>query len=590
MPASRSETRVASLASTAYAVLVVALALLPGPALAQIGPPVRLVPPPAAQPAPAPQAPAPDTSAGGGETLPSGVQATPLAPVDTAWFGTLGTADGAFPDTLWQGTPRSYVVAALPLVQPTASPALQDLTRRLLLSNALAPGGNDPPDGPGLVAVRLERMVALGQADAALALMDRLPWKGDQEKLDRLRVDLPLINNDAESACKQVSSVIGRYQDVWWDRAEIACQALQGDEAKAQLGLSLLRERKVPRDQLFDTLIDAVGGHAAKIDRMPDPTPIRVALLAAAKLPLPADALQAADPAVLHEWATNANIPNDRRLPAAERAAALGALPLDELGLLYTEITFKPDEAKTALKQANDNPRARALLYTTAKQETVPAARAEVLQALLQAGAKRGELPVTARLVAPIVLEIPATPDLDWFAPLAARVLYATDHPTEAARWGQLMDANGQGQLLPLARIAAGNNGPAWPKDGLKGILGGMLPKDGQPDPGKFLLTAALLAAAGEPVTIADWSLLVALPPTPAPPLPNVAVWFGGRDAAANHRLGETVLDTLLMAQVGGRLSTEPDVIAEAVTRLRAVGLEADARHLALEAALDAGL
>lgn len=589
MPAFRNEARAAGLASAALAALLVALPLLPQPALAQLGPPVRLVPPPPAA-TPAPATPAPDTGAGGGETLPSGVQATPLAPVDTAWIGTLAPADGGFPETFWQGTPRSFVVAALPLVQPTTSPVLQDLTRRLLLSNAVAPGGSDPADGHGLVAVRVERMVALGQVDGALAIMDRLPWKGDQETVDRLKVDLNLVKNDTDAACKQADSAIGKYQDVWWDRMQIACQALGGDQGKAQLGLSLLRERKAPRDQLFDTLIDAVGGKSAKIDRMPDPTPVRVTLLAAAKLPLPADALQAADPAVLHAWATNANVPNDRRLPAAERAAALGALPLDELRLLYTEISFKPEEAKTALQQASENPRARALLYTTAKQETVPAARAEVLQALLQAGAKRGELPVTARLVAPIVLEIPATPDLDWFAPLAARALYAADHPAEAARWAQLIDAAGQAQLLPVARMAAGNDGPAWPKGGLKDVLTGLLPKDGQPDPVKFMLAAALLSAAGEPVTANDWALLVPLPPTPAQSVPNVAVWLGGRDAAAGKRLGETVLDTLLMAHLGDRLSTEPDIIAEAVARLRAVGLEPEARRLAVEAALDAGL
>lgn len=585
MPASRNDRRVAGLASAAFAALLGALALLPGPALAQSGGPVRLVPVPAPAPAPAATPPA-----GGGQPLPSGVQATPLAPVDSAWLGILAPADGAFPDTLWQGTPRSYVVAALPLVQPTASPALQDLTRRLFLSNAAAPGGNDPPDGRGLVSVRLERMVALGQVDAALAIMDRLPWKGDAEPMDRLRVDLTLVSNDVDGACKQVEAVIGRYQDVWWDRLQIACQALHGDQGKAQLGLSLLRERKVPRDQLFDTLIDALGGRTAKIDRMPDPTPLRVALLAAAKLPLPADALQAADPAVLHAWATNANVPNERRLPAAERAVALGALPLDELRLLYTEIAFRPEESKTALQQASESPRARALLYTSAKQETVPAARAELLQALLQAGAKRGEFPVTARLVAPIILEIPATSDLDWFAPPAARALYAADQPTEAARWAQLTDPAGAAQLVPLARIAAGANGPAWPKGGLKEILDGLQPKDGNPDPAKLLLTAALLAASGEPVTAADWATLVAVPPAPPSPLPNAAIWLGGRDAAANRRLGETVLDTLLMAHVGEHLAAEPDVIAEAVARLRAVGLEAEARRLALEAALDAGL
>jgi len=557
-----------------------------------------LVPPPPHSSPVATPAPQPDVddatpvapASGDGQPVSSDVQATPLAPVDPSWAGTLSTADGALPETLWQGTPRSFVTAALPQLQPVISPALQDLARRLLLSNAEAPVGADGARDRALSAVRLDRLVALGYVDAAAGVLDRLNWKGDAEPVDRLRVDLGFLRNDVEVACQQVQSVIGRYQDVWWDRAQIACQALSGDQAKAQLGLALLRERKAPRDQIFDALIDATGGRNAKIDRMPDPTPIRVALLAAAKLPLPADALQAASPAVLHAWATNPNIANDRRLPVAERAAALGAFSLDDLRLVYTEITFKSEDRKSALAQVNDNPRARAFLYATAKSETVPVARAEMLQALLQAGQKRGEFPVTARLTAPLLLELQPAPELAWFAGSAARALYAAGRPIEARQWVQLSGSAVQAQLFLIARLAQGNSGPAWPKDGLGSILEGLQPKDGGVDPGKSLLVAALLAAVGEPISPADWAALVALPPAASAPLPNVALWLDGRDAAANQRLGETVLDTLLMAQSGGHLAGEPIVIAEAVARLRAIGLEADARRLAVEAALAAGL
>jgi hypothetical protein len=559
---------------------------LSAPAAAQVGPPIRLVQPPTN---PAVPTPVPDTSEQT-QTLPPGVQAMPLAPVDPAWAGSLPASEGALPAALWQGTPRAFVMAALPQLQPVVSPTLQNLTRRLLLSNATAPYGPDLPQARSLAAIRLERLMALGQVDAAAELMDRLPWKGDPEPLDRLRVEIAFLKNDNDAACQQVQSAIGHYQDIWWDRAQIACQALAGDQSKAALGLSLLRERKVSRDQVFDGLIEAVGGHAAKLERMPDPTPIRVALLAAAKLPLPPDALQSADPAVLRAWATNATVPNDRRLAAAERAAALGALPLDELRLLYTEITFKPEERKGAIQQAGDNPRARALLYATAKQETIPAARAEALQALLQAGLKRGEFPVTARLVAPLLLELQPSPDLDWFAPAAARALYAVDRPLEAGAWAQIGGAPAQAQLFLIARLAQGDQGPPWPKDGFKSILEALQPKDTVAEPGKLLLAGALLQAVGEPITPLDWALLVALPPTAGDPLPNTALWLDGRDALRNHRLGEALVTTLVLAQSGGRLSSEPIVIAEAVARLNALGLGTDARHLALEAALAAGL
>ena len=138
---------------------------------------------------------------------------------------------------MWQGTPRALVAAALPRLQPTGSPALQDLSRRLLLSNAVAPQGADAPDAPSLGALRVDRLMALGDVDDALALIDALPTTMGGEELDRDRVELRFAEDDTDGACRDVQSGIGRHQGVWWDRALIACQALAGDKAKAALGL-----------------------------------------------------------------------------------------------------------------------------------------------------------------------------------------------------------------------------------------------------------------------------------------------------------------------------------------------------------------
>ncbi|HKX06864.1 MAG TPA: hypothetical protein VJN67_01660 [Stellaceae bacterium] len=581
MRGSRSERR------ARLAALLIAACLAP-PALAQVGAPLRLVPTPSPAPSVTPDSVTPMAPDAGtaSQPLPPGVQAAPLAPVDPAWVGTLSAADGALPETLWQGTDKAFVMAALPQVRPSLSPTLQDLARRLLLSNAVAPLGEDLPKSRSLAALRLDRIVALGYVDAAAQVIDQLPSKGDPEPLDRLRVEIGLLKTDNDGACSLVQSAIGRYQDVWWDRAEIACQALAGDAAKAALGLSLLRERQAPHDQLFDTLVEAIDNHAAaKVEHLPDPTPIRLALLAAAKLPLPADALENADPAVLRAWATNANVPADRRLAAAERATALGAFPLDELRLLYTNASHRGKVFKNG-----DTPQERAGLYLTANQDTTPAVRAEALQSLLQAGLKRGEFVVTARLVAPLLLEVTPSPDLDWFTPLAARALYAADHPEEARRWAELGGPMAQAQLFLVVRLAEGDKGQAWPKDGLRSVLEGLQRKDAPVEPAKLLLAGALLRAMGEPVKPADWAPLVGLPPAAGAPLPNAALWLDGADSVAGHRLGEALLDTLVMAQSGGRLSSEPIVVAAAVARLNALGMGAEARHLALEAALAAGL
>ena len=500
----------------------------------------------------------------------------------------MSAADGAFPATLWQTTPRILVAAALGQIQPTTSPALQSLARRLLLSPAEAPAGDDPATGPNLALLRVQTLTALGQVSDAMALADQLHLRTDPEAVEQLRIQLRFVANDTDGGCQKIQEAIGRYQDVWWDRAFIACQALAGDQAKAAMGQAMLRERNAAPDAPFDSLIDAVAGRPVKIDHMPNATPMDIALLAATKLPLPMDTLLAADPSLLHEWATNPKIANDRRLAAAERAAYLGALSLDDLRDTYTEVSFKDAERKSVLAQSSDSPRSRAILYSIAREETDPAVRAQALNILLQAAHKQGTFPVTARLVTPLLLEINPAPELAWFAPEVIRAFYVAARPAEARQWLQLVDPQTAAALFPLARLAEGASGPAWPAGGLEDVLNSIPAKDGA-GANKLVLIAALFAASGETVTPSDWALVAGLPPVPAAPWPNAALVLDQRLAADNHRLGETVLTILAICNAGNALTTQPALLAQAVAGLRAVGLDADARSLAVEAAIDAG-
>ena len=186
MPGSRNEPRQGLVAALA-ALLLLASAL---PTRAEIGFPTPLIaqapapaapeplkpstaPSPAAAAPTAPAAPADDATSLPPPDVP--VTATTLAPVDPGWIGVLGEAAHPLPQTMWQGTPRALVAAALPRLGPTGSPTLQDLSRRLLLSNAIAPQGADAPDAPSLGTLRVGRLMALGDADGALALIDALP-------------------------------------------------------------------------------------------------------------------------------------------------------------------------------------------------------------------------------------------------------------------------------------------------------------------------------------------------------------------------------------------------------------------------------
>jgi hypothetical protein len=54
--------------------------------------------------------------------------------------------------------------------------------------------------------------------------------------------------------------------------------------------------------------------------------------------------------------------------------------------------------------------------------------------------------------------------------------------------------------------------------------------------------------------------------------------------------MGETILASIIAVAPAGTLSTNPTAVFGAVTGLKQIGLDADARRLAVETALAAGL
>ena len=146
-----------------------------------------------------------------------------------------------FPRRCGAGVKRSFIAAALPLLAPSASPVLQDLARRLLLSDAASPAGADAagPARPRRDAPRPSaraRRCRRGAADDGRAAA-RSERRGPRPRAES-SCALPRATRRAPAAT--VEDRIARYQNLWWDRALIACQALAGDGAKAALGLSLL--------------------------------------------------------------------------------------------------------------------------------------------------------------------------------------------------------------------------------------------------------------------------------------------------------------------------------------------------------------
>ncbi|MEI9986232.1 MAG: hypothetical protein WDN69_25510 [Aliidongia sp.] len=204
-----------------------AAVLLNSAALAQIGAPVPLAPPPGAVPAPYPPppgyAPRPRPLRTPGAAVFRHHGRSTGAPSPEA-VGVLGPNNHGFPDTMWQGASRATVLALLPKIGSTTSPALQDLAYRLLATSAAPPAG--PGDG-SLIGLRAERLTnALGRADTALALLQGLPPAQRGEDLAKVSVDLAFLSADQNGACAQIRARDRAWKGPYWDQGQITCQAL----------------------------------------------------------------------------------------------------------------------------------------------------------------------------------------------------------------------------------------------------------------------------------------------------------------------------------------------------------------------------
>ena len=547
--------------------------------------PISLTPTQGPAPSPAPVV-TPTPSTAGGDAI----QIAPLQPVDMSWIGRLDASKGGFPHDMWNGASRDFVTAALSQLQPVASPELASLARRLLLSDAIAPNSDTAgagATGADLLSARVDRIYALGFVADGLVLIDSLPDSAVTETIDRDRVELRFAANDTAGACRDVNDRVSRYPGAWWARALIACQALTDDFAKAALGQSLLADQKAPPDPEFDTLIRLLSQRRpARMARLGDPTPLRVALLAAAKGPLPAAAVTVADPAALAGYANNGAVPPADRLAAAERAEALGVLPPQALAALYDAISFKPEEvarARRAVRLPADA-RDRALLYALAKSGADFTLRMTALAALAADAEKRGAFVPMAHVLAPTLLDIPSVNVDPKFAGIAARILLAAGNTDAAKAW---ITASGDKAALLLSAIA--QPGVPHPDAGL--VRDAAMASSATAAAARADLVYSLLTALGvDPTILIDLApAALAAPPAPGA-LPNDALWDSQQRAAQNGQLGQAVLATLLIAESNGHLTAEPLLLGRAVAGLRAVGLDSDAHALALEAALDAGL
>ena len=573
--------------------VVAAVALAAGTATAQ---PVPLLPrpaPPAVSPAPTPAAEAPAPVAKGQPTDNDRILVGPIGALDPSAVGTLYDADGGLGVEMWRGSPRPLVETLIPLLPAvTRSAAQQSLARRLLLTAATVPEGE--MKARSLLGLRLERLVAMGMADEARALGRAMAASIPDPVLQRALIDAWWIVGDDSAACDRLSQLVRDDPDPHWLKGLTVCQVAAGQQTEFGLAQALLRDQGID-DTTYFSVATALTNPKGAVASLAYPQPLYLAMLRAGRKPIPPDALKGAGPAALAMIARSDNAAPDLRVAAAEQAEANGALAASALAGLYGEVKVDSASQPTVDK----SPRAAALLYQNAHRQTVAVARAEALRRVWAQARERHLFETAARTTVAMTRELQPAPELVFFGAEAARALLAAgDSPAAGAWWrflrqraevGDSDAAQAADGLWPLVAIA-GAAPTGWDEAGFRGWRDRPGEATAEARTQQAAIALVLMDAAGVPVPPERWQDYYGASAPADGAGVSPALWRGLTVAAEGGRRGETVLFALLILGPGGPRTADPIALAAVASALRRVGLEADARALALEAALARGM
>ena len=501
----------------------------------------------------------------------------------------LAASSGGFDHTLWQGSDPEVLrtlLSDLPVV--TEVPPLRRLARRLLVTASPIAGG----DGR-LLGARVARLIAMGDLDAAKMLVDQLPPMATDSDLARSAAEVALLLGDEEAACRLADSIGPTTGAEFWGKVGVYCRLAAGDAGGARLGLDLLREARQTADTAFFALASAIADEAERpsAQSLARPSAIHVALLALAEWPLPPEALAGAPPPVLAAVAREPALAGAQALPATEQAFLVGATSADRLAALYAE-QAGADTTDVMWRIRSDwNAPTRALAYHAVREERDPLARAQLLDAAWRA-AGGGERFLVAEAFGAPFTELPTDRGLAGMAPSVGRALLAADRLVPAGRWLSLLSAEARqdarlrsaaSNLAPLFALAGIGGSDAVPRLDASAIDAWTSAADDDGIAAERLL--AMLEGVGAPVEGKVWARLLPAHANRRASAPASALWRGLEDAAAGRRVGETVLYTLSMLN-GRPQAVHPEALVASLRALRQVGLDRDARAIAVATAL----
>ncbi len=530
-----------------------------------------------------------------GSRIKGAVVVQSLGGLDPASIGTLTASTGGFGPNMWQGTKPERVVTLLKFLPvPSASPEMQRLFRRLLLTAAVIPQGLKQP--LELIKLRLDKLLEAGLVPDAAELIARIPASSMSPDINRVAVKLHMLRGKNEEACRLADGSQAVAEDNFWTKTDVFCNLISGNMARAEIGINLLDET-AGEDPLFFALFDRLaGGSSALPENDQALTPLHFAMMSRAGAHLPYPDIEKAGYAFLWALATDEKANINERFTAAYESLGVGSIPPVLPRRLISAGAFTDGAEEVA-----DLGRI-ASLYRDAIAATDDLEKARILGELWTAGESDGSYLAASSLTMPLLLQMTPADYGGAFELDALRLSLVAGEEQSAIAWergvrrGALKGdfAAREAARKRIARASAymlisGTSGIArW--NAATFDVADLDHGEDVAQTENVGLYLNVMEIFGEPVPEDLWSSTLDLGQVPRLSLSNQVIQRNLASAAAAGRVGETV--ALALSALGeegpGMVSTE--TLGAVLTALKTVGLEAEARQLALEAAVSRNL
>ncbi len=514
-------------------------------------------------------------------------QASGPASVNEA-IGQRSVASRPLPPDVWRGVDMRQLESLVgPLDVPPKSASMHGLWTRLLTTDASPPGGGQGPSH--YLALQLEALYRSGLTGAMAERLKRSATTADDPLITAFSIRLALVDADSAKACdgtRRLAAKRGALPKLLLGEVHVLsgyCAAVQGNVRGAGLAAELAREDEVEAAfalQVMDavSIANTAGKTAAGTQKaVPLAYPKRLTVLEYRLLELlgGVDAravLESAEPALLNAIANADNVDPRLTLSAAEAAAASHALAPDGLAEVYGAVKLPADAV-------NDPFFRRATLFKALVGETDSTRKLQLARQLIDDARRSGFGLVMARTLAAPLADVRSAGTPGALSVVAVETaLAAGDH----ARARQLASGQPEAQAwLVLVDIADPRTQGV--SDGALAAVDG-LARQGRFDPVALHRLATVLDALDVNVPVPLWEAANRTPQPTTGYLPETGTLPLLQEAVRRGEIGRTAL--LVMRTIGSDGPTKAHLVGlgDAIRALRRVGLEADARMLALEA------